>query len=122
MAGYSATPLQKKLGIRDGFKIFLGNAPENYFSLLGKHSDEVKTVPASSSDVDFIHLFVTSEKELNKQLPLLKKKMSQSGMIWVSWYKKSSGIPTDVTEDSIREAAFPLGLVDVKVCAVDEQW
>lgn len=119
MAGYSSTPLIKKLGMKPADKIFLVNAPAGYFELLGA------VVPVSKTGkgrFDFIHCFVKSEKELRKFLPASKKQLEPDGMIWISWYKKASKIPTDVTEDLIRNLALSLGLVDVKVCAIDEQW
>ena len=122
MAGYSGKPLAQKLGIKAGMKILLINASPNYLQLLGKFPNGVKQVSDKTSVVDFIHLFVKKISELEKFLPLMVNRLEQNGMIWVSWYKKSSGVATDVTEDVIRATAFPLGLVDVKVCAVDEQW
>ena len=122
MAGYSGKPLVQKLGIKAGMRILFINAPENYLQLLGELPGETKKADDKNSAVDFIHIFVKKISDLEKFLPPLVKRVEQNGMIWISWYKKSSGIPTDITEDSIRATAFPLGLVDVKVCAVDEQW
>src|SRR5215831_4068450 len=122
MAGYSGTPLAKKLGIKEGFSIALIDAPANYFELLKPLPGQVKMSPLKKSPVDFIHFFVTRGKELEKQLPVLMKQIKPDGMIWVSWYKKSAGIPTDVTEDRIRDSALAIGLVDIKVCAIDEKW
>ena len=82
----------------------------------------MKEVNQNSKEIDFIHAFVKSSKELQTLLPKLIKQLKQDGMIWVSWYKKSAGITTDVTEDMIRKSALSIGLVDVKVCAIDEQW
>src|SRR5204862_3129889 len=103
-------------------KLVFMNAPENYLQLLGDLPPDSKQVKDKTSIVDFVHLFVKKISELQKFLPPLVKRLEQNGMIWVSWNKKSSGISTDVTEDGIRPAAFPLGLVDIKVYAVDEQW
>ncbi|HYV95271.1 MAG TPA: hypothetical protein VE978_26080 [Chitinophagales bacterium] len=122
MAGYSGKPLAQKLGIKAGMKMLVINVPENYSLLLGDLPEEVTQVKDKTSVVGFIHLFVKKISELEKLLPPAVKRLEQNGMIWISWYKKSSGISTDVTEDAIRVTAFPLGLVDVKVCAVDEQW
>jgi hypothetical protein len=120
MAGYSGTPLVKKLGIKEGFKIFLLNAPENYLQLVSPLPEEVKIVQKITSDMDLIHIFSTKKidlvRELNASLAIIKP----DGVIWVSWPKKSSSLPTDITEDTIREIALPLGLVDIKVCAIDE--
>ncbi|MEO1515084.1 MAG: DUF3052 domain-containing protein [Bacteroidota bacterium] len=120
--GYSGTPLVKKLGIKSGMKIRFLNAPDNYAELLGPLPDEVELRHDYRKTLDFIHLFATDLRSMEKKLPILKDKIHKHGMIWVSWYKKSSKIPTDLTEDLIRESALALGLVDVKVCAVDERW
>jgi Protein of unknown function (DUF3052) len=122
MAGYSAAPLVKKLGIKAGFNVVLIDPPENYFELLEELPAGAKVTKDEKSKVDFIHFFVKKGKELEKQLPILMKKITPDGMIWVSWYKKSSGIATDVTEDHIRNTALALGLVDIKVCAIDDTW
>ena len=122
MAGYSGKPLVQKLGIKTGMKLLLVNSPENYEQLLDGLPENTVQVKDKTSTVDFIHIFVKKISELEAFLPQSRKRLAQDGMIWISWYKKSSGIPTDVTEDIIRATAFPLGLVDVKVCAVDDQW
>ena len=122
MSGYSGTPLIKKLGIKEGFRVRTLNAPAYYWSLLGALPPKVSILDETKEMADFIHLFVKSIAELESQLPILKDQIEKNGMIWVSWYKKSAKIPTDVTEDVIRDTALTLGLVDVKVCAVDEQW
>jgi hypothetical protein len=122
MAGYSGTPLLKKLGIKEGCSMLVINKPKNYSELIGELHDEAREVNSNSKEIDFIHVFVKSKKELESSLPKLMNQLKRDGMIWVSWYKKSAGIPTDVTEDVIRSIALPMGLVDVKVCAVDEQW
>jgi len=122
MAGYSGKPLTQKLGIKTGMKLLFVNSPENYGQLLEGLPEKTIQVKDKISTVDFIHVFVKKISELEAFLPQLKKRLTRDGMIWISWYKKSSGIPTDVNEHGIRATAFPLGLVDVKVCAVDEQW
>jgi hypothetical protein len=122
MAGYSGKPLMQKLGIKTGMILLFVNSPENYGQLLESLPGNTRQVMDKTSKVNFIHLFVKKISELEASLPQLKNRLTQDGMIWISWYKKSSGIPTDVTEDNIRAAALPVGLVDVKVCAVDEQW
>jgi hypothetical protein len=111
MAGYSATPLRQKLGIKDTSRVLAIGAPKDY-----------AFATATKGPADVVHLFVTSCAELDKQLPRARKAMTTDGAIWVSWYKKASKIPTDVTEDVIRGRALATDLVDVKVCAVDEQW
>jgi hypothetical protein len=119
-AGYSGTPLAKKLGIKEGFKISLFNQPEYYFNLFTDFPENVKVINKGS--VDFIHYFVKEEKQLAKEITGLKAKIKQDGMIWISWPKKSSKVETDVTEDVVRNIALKNGLVDIKVCAVDETW
>ncbi len=122
MAGYSATPLAKKLGIKPGFKIRLINAPDYYFDLFTDLPSNVRILNDEKIKKNLIHFFVTHITDLEKNLPALKNEIEQDGIIWVSWYKKSSGITTGVTEDKIRETALANGLVDIKVCAVDEFW
>ena len=121
-SGYSGTPLIKKLGINPGLSVRLVNHPDNYFELLEADiSDQLsrgETVP------DLVHLFVKSQKEFETEINKLKKLIPKNPnmVIWVSWYKKSSGITTDVTEDTIRNYALKNDLVDIKVCAVSEIW
>ena len=115
--GYSGTPLPNKLGIKDGGNSAILNAPPGYAKTLG-----VKAASELKSDLDFIQFFTKSRAELEKQLPRLRKSIKPDGMIWISWPKKSSKVPTDITEDIIRDTALALKLVDVKVCAVDETW
>ena len=121
-AGYSGTPLIKKLGIKPGANVVVVNEPANYRKLLGKLPQGAHLTNRLIADLDFVHFFTTRRSELQKQLKLLRTKLSDSGTLWVSWPKKSAGVPTDVTEDIIRDVALPLGLVDTKVCAVDEIW
>ena len=122
VAGYSGTPLIKKLGIKPEIKVLLINEPDNYYNLL---QTNIKYQLCKKNETpDFIHLFVTTAKEFEavmKKIKLLCKKNS-SLTVWVSWYKKSAKIPTDVTEDMIRNYALKNDLVDVKVCAVSEVW
>ena len=122
MPGYSGTPLATKLGIKTGFRIKTKNAPANYQKLLNPVPSEVSFSTKFRSEVDLWHLFTSSRKELSQQLAIALKQMRQNGMIWVSGPKKSSGMPSEVTEDTVREIALPMGLVDVKVCAVDDTW
>lgn len=116
-AGYSGTPLVKKLGIKPGARVLFVNDPPEFKPLLVELPAIKKGSPS-----DYVHLFVRSQADLKKHLAAAKKELEQDGMIWVSWPKKASGIPTDVTEDTVRNAALPMGLVDVKVCAIDETW
>ncbi len=122
MAGYSSRPLAEKLGIKPGMTVVTLNAPPNYRTLLDQNGNEVTLSVRVGESRDFIHLFTRRRGELQKQLKRLRSKLADTGMLWVSWPKKSAGVPTDVSEDTIRAVALPLGLVDVKVCAVDEIW
>lgn len=121
-AGYSSTPLAKKLGIKAGFIIRLINPPANYYSLFTDMPANVNVVEEHDSKKDFIHCFTKVAAELGQLIPLLKSEIVQNGTIWISWPKKASKVATDITEDLIREMALANGLVDVKVCAVDEIW
>jgi hypothetical protein len=120
--GYSGTPLAKKLGIKEGSKVYVLDAPDNYQTLLAPLPAEVQFVSKLSCTTQIMHVFVDQKTVLEKALKNLRQKMPVDSMIWVSWPKKASKVPTDVTEDVIREIALPLGLVDIKVCAVSEVW
>jgi hypothetical protein len=122
MAGYSGTPLWKKLGIKAGTRLYADGAPEDYARLLEPLPEDVTIVRRLSGPVDLIHFFCREAKELTGKLDRYRSRIVPNGMIWVSWPKKASGVPTDVTEDVIRDAALPLGLVDTKVCAVTDVW
>jgi hypothetical protein len=122
MPGYSGTPLVKKLGLKEGFSIYIKNPPGDYESLLGHIPDQTLIVSRLKKDLDFIHLFIKSRQELIDFLPNAKQAIKTNGMIWVSWPKKSSKVATDVTEDVVREVCLPMDLVDVKVCAVNDVW
>lgn len=122
MAGYSATPLAKKLGIVAGSALFVANAPEDYRELLEPWPDEVRMLARPSTKVDVAHLFAISRVALESQLRKCRKAMRDDATVWVSWPKKSSKLATDITEDTIREIALPMGWVDIKVCAVDAVW
>jgi hypothetical protein len=121
-AGYSGTPLAKKLGIKPGFVIGLENAPANYLQFFTDFPADVVITEKKSELKDLIHCFYVLSSDLKADLPEIKKQIKVNGSIWVSWHKKSSGIPTDITEDVIRDYALKIGLVDVKVCAVTDLW
>ena len=121
MAGYSGTPLAKKLGIKPGTRLFSVGAPGHYDELLAPLPEGVKRVRKIEA-ADVAHFFVTARARLEKELRAAVPKMQQDAAIWVSWPKKSAKVATDITEDTVREVALPLGLVDIKVCAVDEVW
>ena len=120
--GYSGTPLAKKLGIKDHFRIRMIDAPEYYMELFADLPPTAQFVKETKNKKNLIHYFTNEAAKMKKELPLLKRELRPDGILWVSWYKKSAKLPTDLTEDIIRETALKAGLVDVKVCAVDEQW
>ena len=122
MPGYSGTPLAKKLGYKEGCRVRICGAPVNYLTLVSPIPHGVTISNRLSTEIDIWHFFTRSYSELESKLPTLMKAIEPDGAIWISWPKKSSGVPSSVTEDSIRKAALPLGLVDIKVCAVDDTW
>ncbi|MGF7073190.1 DUF3052 domain-containing protein [Mucilaginibacter sp. R-33] len=122
MAGYSGTPLEKKLGIKAGAKLMLINAPAYYLDLFTDMPPDVYFADEGSFENDIIHLFSKRVDEYRAKLPELMNQIKQDGMIWISWPKKASKVVTDITEDLIRNFALQIGLVDIKVCAVDEIW
>ena len=122
MAGYSGTPLVKKLGLSAGQRALVECGPADYRALVQPLPDGIEFAARLSGKFDFIHLFVTERSKLRKRLPACLGKLAPDGMIWISWPKKAAKVKADITEDTIREIALPLGLVDVKVCAVDETW
>jgi hypothetical protein len=121
-AGYSGTPLPQKLGLKPGQRIHFVNAPPEFAKLLGPLPNDVEVVERPKRPLDFVVIFVTSAVELTKKLPKLIPALAPAGMIWLSWPKKTSGVPTDLTENVIREIALAAGVVDVKVCAISEIW
>ena len=121
-AGYSGTPLVRKLGVNVGTTVVAIGAPANYAALLGPLPLEARLTTRASKRPSFVHVFVTSRSKLATELKKLRASLEPDGLVWVSWPKKSSKVPTDVTEDTIREVGLPLGFVDVKVCAVDDIW
>ena len=122
MPGYSGTPLPQKLGIKAAQKVATICAPAGYGKLLTPLPDGVTFTKKIEAGAGFIHLFVSERKKLAAELKRLRKLIADTGILWVSWPKKSSGVKTDITEDVIREVCLPLGFVDIKVCAVDETW
>ena len=120
-AGYSGTPLAKKLGYKPGFVANLKNAPDDYANLVDPLPDDV-TFAGDAAGANLVHFFTKEAAELAECLPRFLNAIHRDGMIWVSWPKRAANLPTSVTEDVIREIALPLGLVDVKVCAVDTVW
>ena len=122
MAGYSQTPLVKKLGIKPDFEVAFVNAPADFAKQLElPHGVNVKSA-LKSRDLDLIILFVTSQEALHAAFPQYAQNIKPNGILWVSWPKKASGVQTDLSENLIRDFGLATGLVDVKVCAVDEVW
>jgi len=119
-AGYSGTPLGKKLGLKPGQTAWFAGMPASVRVEIGDVG--VVELERPAAGLDLVHVFVTERAELETLLAELRALVAPAGVLWVSWPKKAAGVPTDVTEDVIRELALPLGWVDVKVCAVDEVW
>lgn len=120
--GYSGTPLSKKLGIGTGQRLLVLDCPEPYAAIVAAIPEDVTLATRPSSTVDLVHLFATERRALQQRLEKLRTALRPDAVIWVSWPKKASKVPTDITEDTIRAVALPLGLVDVKVCAVTDVW
>jgi hypothetical protein len=122
VAGYSKTPLIKKLGIEAGFKMCVIDPPPNYWDLLGPLPERVSAHDPGADGLDVIHVFVRERQQIEAQIRVLRERIAPAGMIWVSWPKKSARAATDLDENVIRDLALKNGLVDTKVCAVDETW
>ncbi len=122
MAGYSGTPLIRKLGIRPGFRIRTFDQPKHYLSLLGEMPENVMLPGLSAANTDFMRGFVTTRAALAGLMDRATRYLARDGMLWVSWPKKASGMETEVSEATLRRAGLDAGLVDVKICAVDETW
>ena len=123
MAGYSDTPLWKKLGYKTGMDAFVDGGPPQYLAQLSLPADvQVRWLARAKPEINFVHLFAKVASGLKEKLKAYRTKIAPDGVVWVSWPKKASRMATDITEDRIREIALPLGFVDIKVCAVDETW
>jgi hypothetical protein len=122
MTGYSGTPLAQKLSLKDGMNVWADCMPETVKSEIKSAGRKLRFVSAPKPPVEAAHLFVTRRDVLDCKLRLLLPLLHAKGFVWVSWPKKASKVDTDITEDTIRDIALPMGLVDVKVCAVDETW
>lgn len=122
MAGYSKRSLVDKLGLKEGQRVAVLGAPADYARTLGSLPPQVKLGGDLRGEKDFIHYFAKSRRELGDKFPALKSCVAQNGMLWISWPKGSSGVVTDLNESIVREIGLSNGLVDVKVCAVDETW
>jgi len=121
-AGYSGTPLVQKLGIKPGHRLLFVQPPANFAATLGPLPTEALLVAPTAKQTDVILLFVESVAELKKRFAPLAKRLVANGALWVCWPKKASGVPTDLTENVVRDHGLDVGLVDVKVCAVDDIW
>ena len=122
MVGYSGTPLIKKLGIKDGFRVALVNSPKNFRKELGPLPEKAKFAASITESLDVILLFVNSEAELRRQFVSLATNLVANGMLWVAWPKKSSGVVTDLSFTNVQRIGLDAGLVDVKICAVSDVW
>ena len=122
MAEYSATPLAKKLGIKEQVSVVVIGAPAHYRKLLEPLPRSVTFSSKVDRTTDVVHLFSTTRSHLSTELAAYRRKLHPRTPVWVSWPKKSSNVPTEITEDVVRDVALPLGFVDVKVCAIDETW
>ena len=121
-AGYSGTPLVRKLGVKEGMRVAWLDAPEGFEGLLDPLPDGLRVRASARGKLDLAVCFATRRAVLARRLPGLREAIRPDGMVWAAWPKKASGVATDITEDVVREIALPLGLVDVKVCAIDATW
>ena len=121
-AGYSGTSLPRKLGLAPGQRVHLPGAPAGFADLLGPLPPGVRVLRRARAPLDLVVAFTTQRGELARRLPALQAALAPAGMLWVAWPKRAARVPTDVTEDVVRELALPRGLVDVKVCAIDATW
>ncbi len=122
ITGYSGTPLAKKLSLRDGQRVWFDSMPESVFDEIAEYALELTFVADPAQGLDAAHLFVTERAVLEARLQNLRHQIAPDGQVWISWPKQASKVPTDITEDTIRALALPLGFVDTKVCAVDDVW
>jgi len=121
-SGISGTPLVKKLTLRDGMRVWFDAMPEHIMDEIDEYALELLFVVDPADGIDAAHIFVTTRAVLERRLSALRHQIAPDGQIWVSWPKQTANVPTDITEDTIRELCLPLGLVDTKVCAIDEVW
>lgn len=121
-SGYSGTPLVKKLSLRDGQRVWFDAMPVHVADEIDEYALELTFVADPADGVDAAHIFVTSRADMEAKLTALRRQVASDGQVWVSWPKQASGATTDITEDTIREVAVPLGYIDTKVCAIDETW
>ncbi|MGB7655371.1 MAG: hypothetical protein WBL74_07805 [Novosphingobium sp.] len=119
---YSGTPLARKLSLRDGMRVWFDKMPEDVFDEIAEYALELTFVANPADGIDAAHVFVTERSALEARLKSLRQQITPDAQVWVSWPKQASKVPTNITEDTIRELCLPLGFVDTKVCAVDEVW
>jgi hypothetical protein len=122
MAGYSGKPLSQKLGLKPGFRIFADGAPADYRKIVGEWPEGARMVARAAAPLDVVHVFAAEVRGLAAKLTRYRELIAPDGMIWVSWPKRASGVATDLSDVAVRDLALPLGLVDIKVCAIDETW
>ena len=121
-SGYSGTALAKKLSLRDGQRVWFSGMPEHVADEIDEYALELTFVADPAEGIDAAHVFVTERADMEAKLAALRTQIAPDGQVWVSWPKKASKVPTDITEDTIREICLPMGFVDTKVCAIDEIW
>lgn len=121
-AGCSAKPLATKLGLKPGMRAWFADMPDSVRAEIAPEAIPISEQAAPSAGLEAAHIFVTRRDDLERQVTAMRKLLASAGQLWVSWPKRASKVPTDITEDTIREVAFPIGLIDVKVCAVDAVW
>lgn len=122
MVGYSGTPLVKKLGIKEGFRVAFVGAPDDFDNDLGPLPANVSEIARPQKSMDFVLLFTKSAAALKRDFPKYAKTLQPNGMLWIAWPKKASGVKTDLSDNNVREIGLAAGLVDIKVCAVTEIW
>jgi len=122
MAGYSGTPLAKKLGFKEGFRVAFINEPSEFLEEIGSLPEGIVFAAPTAHKVDLIMLFVKERSELAKKFSIAAKRLAPAGMLWIGWPKRASGVATDLSENIVREIGLAAGLVDIKVCAIDETW
>jgi len=121
-SGYSGTPLANKLSLKDGMRLWWDGIPESVADEIEAHGLQLEMLAAPEAPIDAAHIFVTERAALEAKLHKLMPLLGSRGFLWVSWPKKAAKVPTDITEDTIRDVCLPMGLIDVKVCAVDQTW
>jgi len=121
-SGYSGTPLAKKLSLKDGMRVWWDGMPDSIREEIAAGGLVVSEEAVPTPGIHAAHIFVTARADMEEKLALLRKLIERAGMIWVSWPKKASKVPSDISEDVVREIALPMHLVDVKVCSVDDIW